>query len=166
MSFYWDVEMKPWYERVTALSPGQRLAVAAGALDRTLASYDPPFAALVDEHIGRLVDRVRAGVRSAVVAGRTVPDVDDPEALAGDIAGAIENGPVAEVDSLLMVLLNLVGPDELSPEGLYLVLDGLYQSTLTNAEVPVWSEAAERGSESCRAAVVAQQQLIAAVASG
>jgi hypothetical protein len=165
MSFYWDTEMQPWYERVTALSPRQRLAVALAAVDRTLAGYDPPLAELVDDATTLLVDRVRSGLRSAVAAGRTVPDIEDPEDVADGIAGAMAGGPAAEVDSLLMALLNLIGPDELSAEGLYLVLDGLYQSTLTNAEVPVWSEAAERGCEPCRAAVAVQQQLIAEVAS-
>jgi hypothetical protein len=165
VSFYWDVEMQPWFERVAALSARQRLAVALGVVERTLAGFDPPFAALVDDGTCRLVDRVLAGLRSAVTAGRTVPDVEDPEAVAVEIVDAVEGVPAPEVDSLLMALLNLVGPDELSARTLYLVLDGLYRTALTNAEVPVWSEAAEVGWGPCRAAVAVQQQLIAAVAS-
>jgi hypothetical protein len=157
---YWDDEMKPWFERVEAMPAPARLRVASGVLDHTVAAYDPPYEQVVDDATRPLVDRILARTREAVAAGRGAAGLGDPQAVADEIGEALEADPTIEADSLLMALLALVGPGDLTADQLVTILSSAYHSTLANVADQPETDEEERSCPPCREAVAVQQRLL------
>jgi hypothetical protein len=162
---YWDVEMRPWYGRLEALSPPERLRVATAAVDTAVDSLEPSYEQAVAEDDRRVIDALRGAARRATDAGRVGLDPEELEALFEEVDGVLEDTQEEVGRNLLMALLALPDEGGLPVEGLAAILDGAYQSVVANAGLPVYGVEPERASDRCRRAVAAQQRLIEAAAS-
>jgi hypothetical protein len=158
--------MRPWYRHILALPAARRLQVASAVIDRTVEAFDPPSAEAIADHHRRLIDRLRDATRAAADAARAEAGLGDPRAVAGEIAEALEDDPSWEADTLLIALLALVGPGELTAKRLIVALDGAYTSTLANTGMPDVTPEAERACEPGRRAIAFQKELLEQAASG
>ncbi|MFC4906867.1 hypothetical protein [Actinomadura gamaensis] len=152
----WDLEMKPFKEEISLLSPRRRLRVAADALEWTLGTFD----SRIDEVAAEAVRSSISQLRDEESRGNVSPST--PEGLEGRVEEYLARSDDLGVEQLLMGTVNCFELPEtgMGVDYLYTTLSDCYESILDREEIDIVTPEAERNHPRLVEAIRVQQELI------
>lgn len=154
----WDREMGSALPRIAALPPERRYAAGVTAIERTLASFDPP--ADPDEPDTRLLLQCLRDSRAAVggdYTGRVLPDGAEEQ-----MTSIVADSNAAGIPQLVMAVANCYGLPEsgMAPEHFFTILSDCYSAVVDREEVDDEDIDEELANPLCVATIEWQRELV------